>query len=88
MNTLLNGRALALAGAAAGAVITALCFAIYAVLGRPDPWMDLFIGSGPTPGGWLVGIAETAVFGALTGWLVAAVYNRTVAAQARGGAAL
>lgn len=87
MDSLLNTRAFALAGAAAGAVITALCFSIFAVLGRPDPWMDLLIGSGPTLGGWLIGIAEIAAFSALTGWLVAALYNRWAATPARGGVA-
>lgn len=76
MNTQLDTRALALAGTATGAALVALCFAIYAILGRPDPWMDLFIGSGPSLGGWLVGIVEGAAVGAVTGWFVAVTYNR------------
>lgn len=60
MNTQLNTRALALAGALAVAVLNVVCLAIYAVAGRPDPWTDLFIGSGPTVGGWLVFIVEGA----------------------------
>jgi hypothetical protein len=85
MNTPLNTRALALAGAVTGGVIAALCFAIYAVLGWPDPWMDLFIGAGPSVAGWLIGIAESAAVVAFSGWLVAACYNRFVrpAAAAR-----
>lgn len=75
MNTL-NTTALALSGATAGAILVALCFAIYAVLGLPDPWMPLFIGSGPTPGGWIIGMAEGAGVGAVIGWLVAVFYNR------------
>ena len=69
MNTQLNTRALALAGALAVAVLNVVCLAIYAVAGRPDPWMDLFIGSGPTVGGWLVFIVEGAAVGALLAWL-------------------
>lgn len=38
--------------------------------------MDLFIGSGPTLGGWIVFIAEGAGVGALVGWLVGLFYNR------------
>lgn len=76
MNTLLNTRALALSGATAGAILVVLCFALYAVLALPDPWMPLFIGSGPTVVGWVIGIAEGAGVGALLGWLVAVFYNR------------
>ncbi len=76
MITTLHTRAFALAGAIAGALLTALCFASYALLGRPDPWMDLLVGSGPSVGGWIVGIVEVAVFSGLTGAVVAAVYNR------------
>jgi len=78
MNTPLNTRALAFAGAIASAVLTALCFTIYAVAGRPDPWMALFIGSGPTVGGWVIGIVELGLVGALLGGVVGAVYNRFV----------
>ena len=76
MNTILHTRALALSGAAAGAVLNVVCLAIYAIAGRPDPWMDLFIGSGPTVGGWIVFVAEGAAVGGLLGWLVGSVYNR------------
>jgi hypothetical protein len=76
MNTQLNTRALALAGAAVFAIVNILCFAVYAVVGRPDPWMELFLGSGPSFGGWLIGIAWGAVMGALIGGLVAVFYNR------------
>jgi len=76
MNASLNTRALALSGATAGAILNVLCWAIYVIAGRPDPWMDLFIGSGPTVTGVFVFIAEGAGVGALLGWLVAAFYNR------------
>jgi uncharacterized membrane protein (DUF485 family) len=76
MNTQLNTKALAVAGAIASAVLTALCFTIYAVAGRSDPWMALFIGSGPTALGWLIGIVELGLVGALLGGVVGAVYNR------------
>lgn len=76
MNAQLNTRALALAGAVVGAVINALCFSIYLVVGRPDPWMQLFIGSGPSVGGWLIGIAEGAAVFAIAGGLLAVCYNR------------
>ncbi len=76
MHTALNTKALALAGAGVGAIVLALCFALYAVAGRPDPWMQLFLGTGPTLGGWLVGIAEAALVGGLTGALVGFFYNR------------
>lgn len=76
MNTLLNARALALSGAAAGAILNVICLAIYALAGRPDPWMTLFIGSGPTVGGCIVFVAEGAGVGGLLGWLVAVCYNR------------
>jgi hypothetical protein len=76
MKIQLNTRALALASGVVGAAVVALCFAIYAVLGNPDPWMDLFIGSGPSVAGWLIGILEGAAVGAFSGWLLAACYNR------------
>ena len=78
MITKLNTRALAFAGAIASAVLTLACFTIYAVAGRPDPWMALVIGSGPTVGGWLIGIVELGLVGALLGGVVGAVYNRFV----------
>lgn len=76
MNTQLNTKALAVAGAIASAVLTTLCFTVYAVAGRPDPWMALFIGSGPTALGWVIGIVELGLVGALLGGVVGAVYNR------------
>lgn len=85
MKALLDIRALAIAGAIAGAVITALCFGLYALLGRPDPWMDLFYGSGPTLSGWIVGMGEGAAVSAIAGAILGAAYNRMVrpAAQVR-----
>jgi hypothetical protein len=41
--------------------------------------MPLFVGSGPTVGGWLVGITEGAGVGGLLGWIVATFYNRLAA---------
>jgi len=76
MNATLNTRALALSGAAAGAILNAVCWLIYVIAGRPDPWMNLFIGSGPTASGIVVFIAEGAGVGVLLGWLVAVFYNR------------
>jgi len=76
MNTQLNTKALAFAGAIASAVLTLVCFTIYALAGRPDPWMALFIGSGPTALGWVIGIVELGLVGALLGGVVGAVYNR------------
>lgn len=85
MKAKLDIRALATAGAIASAVITALCFGLYAVLGRPDPWMDLFYGSGPTVQGWIVGMLEGAAVGAVAGAVLGAAYNRMArpATQAR-----
>ena len=78
MNTVLNIRALALAGAVTGALVILACFTLGSFLGRPDPWMALFAGSGPTVGGWLIGIAEGALVGLLEGALVGVFYNRFV----------
>ncbi|HMA40782.1 MAG TPA: hypothetical protein VKP10_11930 [Gemmatimonadales bacterium] len=85
MKALLDIRALAIAGAIASAVITALCFGLYAVLGRPDPWMELFYGSGPSVLGWIVGMVEGAAVGAVAGGILGAAYNRMArpATQAR-----
>lgn len=82
MSTQLNPRALALAGAVVCAALATICFAIYVVLGRPDPWNALFIGSGQTPVGFLVGVAESAAAGALAGWLAALTYNRAARSAA------
>jgi hypothetical protein len=76
MNNRLDARALALAGALVGALINAVCFAIYLIAGRPDPWMQLFIGSGPTVGGWIIGMGEGAAVFALAGALFGVFYNR------------
>lgn len=75
MNITLNTRALAFAGAATGALAILACFTLGTLLGRPDPWMTLFVGSGPTLGGWLIGIAEGAAVGLLEGTLVGVFYN-------------
>ncbi len=83
MNTQLNTRALAFAGSATFAVLNIVCLTIYALAARPDPWMTLFIGSGPSVGGWIVFIAEGAAIGALIGWLVAAFYNRLARTEQR-----
>ena len=84
MNTYLNTRALAWAGALSGAALVTLCFAIYAVLGLNDPWMPLFMGSGPTVTGWLIGIAEGGAVGWLVGMVTGWSYNR-LARPAAGG---
>ena len=76
MNAQLSTSALAASGAITGALINALCFTIYLVAGKPDPWMQLFIGSGPTVGGWIIGIAEGAVVFAVGAGLIAVFYNR------------
>lgn len=76
MDTQLNPRALALAGGVVCAALATICFAIYVILGRPDPWTSLFIGSGQTPVGFVVGVAESAAAGAFGGWLAAVTYNR------------
>jgi hypothetical protein len=80
MNSQLNPRALALAGGVVCAALAAICFAIYVVLGRPDPWNALFIGSGQSPIGFAVGVAESAAAGAFGGWLAAVTYNRVTRA--------
>lgn len=82
MNTQLNTKALAFAGGMASAVLTLVCFAIYAIAGRPDPWMALFIGSGPTVGGWVIGVVELGLVGALLGSVVGTVYNRLLKTEA------
>ena len=75
MNTALNTRALAFAGAATGALAILACFTLGTMLRRPDPWMALFVGSGPTVGGWLLGIAEGALVGLFEGTLIGLFYN-------------
>jgi len=76
MSARLNTTALAASGAIAGAIINALCFSIYLLARRPDPWMQLFLGSGPTVGGWMIGMAEGAAVFALGGVLIGSLYNR------------
>jgi hypothetical protein len=76
MNTQLSAKALAASGAITGAIINALCFTIYLVARQPDPWMQLFIGSGPTVGGWIIGMAEGAAVFGLGGALIGFFYNR------------
>ena len=76
MNSQLNTGALAASGAIAGGIINALCFSIYLLAGRPDPWMQLFLGSGPTVSGWVIGMAEGAAVFALGGGLIGFFYNR------------
>jgi hypothetical protein len=80
MNSQLNARALALAGGVVCAALAAICFAMYVVLGRPDPWSALFLGSGQTPVGFVVGVAESAAVGGFAGWLTAVTYNRVTRA--------
>lgn len=82
MNTQLNPRALALAGAVVCAALATICFAIYVILGRPDPWNELFLGSGQSLGGLVVGVAESAAAGGFAGWLAALTYNRVARAAA------
>ena len=76
MNALLQTRAFTLAGAAAGGMLNVVCLVVHALAGRPNPWIDLFVGSGPTLAGWAVFIVEGAAVGALVAWLVAVSYNR------------
>lgn len=83
MNTQLKTKALAFAGGATFAVFNVVCLTIYAVAGQPDPWMSLFIGSGPTVGGRIVFVAEGAAIGALIGWLVAVFYNKLAGTEQR-----
>ena len=83
MNTHLNTKALAFAGSATFAVLNIVCLTIYLVAGLPDPWMTLFVGSGPTVGGWIVFVAEGAAIGALIGWLVAVFYNKRARMEQR-----
>lgn len=83
MNTQLNTKALAFAGGATFAVLNVVCLTVYALAGQPDPWMTLFIGAGPTVGGWFIFVAEGAAIGALIGWLVAAFYNKLARTEQR-----
>ena len=83
MNTHLNTKALAFAGGATFAVLNIVCLTVYVLAGQLDPWMALFIGTGPTVGGWVVFVFEGAVIGALIGWLVAVFYNKLAPREQR-----
>lgn len=83
MNTQLNTRAFALAGGATFAVIQVLCLLVGALSGRPDAWLPLFLGAGPTVGGWIIFVVEGAVIGLLIGWLVALFYNKLARTEQR-----
>ncbi len=82
MNTELNTKALAFAGAATFGVIQVLCLLVGFIAGN-DPWLPLFIGAGPTIGGSIVFVAEGAAIGLLIGWVVAVVYNRLARTEQR-----
>ena len=81
MSMKLDTRAFAIAGASAAALVAAACFSIYVILGQPDPWNQLFNGSGQSALGFLTGVGESAAVGALAGAVVSAVYNRTTRAS-------
>ena len=83
MNALLNTKAFALAGGATFAVIQVLCLVVGAISGRPDAWLPLFLGAGPTVGGWIIFVVEGAVIGMLIGWLVAFFYNKLARTEQR-----
>jgi len=83
MNTHLNTKALAFAGGATFAVLNIVCLTVYVLAGQPDPWMTLFIGAGPTVGGWAVFVAEGGAIGVLIGWLVATLYNKIARVEQR-----
>lgn len=76
MNAQLNTKAFALAGGATFAVIQVLCLLVGAISGRPDAWLPLFLGAGPTVGGWIIFVVEGALIGVLIGWLLALFYNK------------
>lgn len=83
MDTQLNTKALALAGGATFAVVQVLCLLAGALSGRPDRWLPLFLGAGPTVGGWIIFVAEGAVIGVLIGWLLALFYNKLARTEQR-----
>lgn len=83
MNMLLNTKALAVAGGATFAVVQILCLLVGALSGKPDPWLSLFLGAGPTVGGGIIFVAEGALVGVLIGWLVALFYNKLARTEQR-----
>lgn len=78
MYSQLSTVALGLAGAVAGALLVAVCFALYAVAGGPDPVMPLLLGAGPSFLGGVIGVAQGAVLGGLAGLTGGLTYNRMV----------
>ena len=78
MNSQLNTLALGVAGVLAGGLLVAVCFALYAVAGGPDPVMPLLLGVGPSFLGGALGVAQGLVAGGLTGLVVGITYNRVV----------
>ena len=82
MNTKLNTKALAFAGGATFAVVQILCLLVGAIAGR-DPWLPLFLGAGPTVGGWIIFVAEGAAIGVIIGWVLAVFYNRLARTEQR-----
>ena len=83
MNAQLNTKALAVAGGATFAVVQILCLLVGALSGKPDLWLSLFLGAGPTVGGWIIFVVEGAVIGVLIGWLVALFYNKLARTEQR-----
>ena len=83
MNAQINTKALAFAGGATFAVVQVLCLLVGAISGRPDAWLPLFLGAGPTVGGWIIFVVEGAVIGMLIGWLVALFYNKLARTEQR-----
>ena len=83
MNAQLNTKALAVAGGATFAVVQILCLLVGALSSKPDPWLPLFLGAGPTVGGWIIFVVEGAVIGVLIGWLVALFYNKLARTEQR-----
>jgi len=78
MNIQLNTLALAVAGAVSGALLVAVCFAVYAIAGGPDPVVPLLLGVGPSFLGGVLGVVEGLVAGGLAGLAVGLTYNRMV----------
>lgn len=75
----LDPRALTLAGLYTGLVLYLLCLTFYLVVyGGEGPWMirPFMPGVTPSPGGYVLGFAWSAAYGAGIAWLVAAFYNR------------
>ena len=78
MNSQLNTAALGVAGAVAGGLLVAVCFALYAIVGGPDPVMPLLVGVAPSFLGGALGVAQGLVAGGLVGLVVGLTYNRMV----------